>query len=111
MKIEMTNNDNNNIDTNDDRLYCDFTYCIYNSSCCGTPTEEALRECHCTKSNNPKVVMFNQEEEYCRSFVWNDKLPGKCVSCQMDEYGEVSMQLLNTINDMDLFDDDDCITW
>lgn len=82
-------------DNKDNKLYCDFTFCIYNSACCGTPAESKIKECHCKKSNIASVVGFDKIEDLCTSFIWDNDKKGKCVDCQLEEYGEVSIPLLN----------------
>lgn len=84
------------------RLKCGFTLCIHNSSCCVAPS--SYDNAYCNKSNCIEEVGLMTEIDKttnetiytnCDNFILNEKKTPKCIKCQIDDYGEVSMALVN----------------
>ena len=86
--------DKKTIRNNKDKLYCDFTFCIYNSACCGMPSKSKIKNCHCKNPSAKPEYGPNSEIDLCTSFIWDGNKKGICSDCQMEEYGEINLSLL-----------------
>ena len=86
-----------------ERLTCGFTLCMHNASCCITPASYKKNYCKIATEANEVGLQENKklnkddDSRYigCNKFVLNEKKIAKCIDCQIEEYGEVSIPLLN----------------
>lgn len=85
------------------KLECGFTLCIHNTSCCVTPVLD--KKTYCRIAIDEKEVGLkinkdckeNDDTKYmsCNKFILNENKTAKCVDCQVKEYGEISIPLIN----------------
>ena len=83
------------------KLKCRFTLCINNASCCMAPSTDEVK--YCELSNSAEKVGLKTktnedgEVEYlsCKNFFLNENKISKCLNCQLEDYGEISIPLIN----------------
>ncbi len=71
-------------------IKCCMTGCKYNSACCVSP---ANNECYCTKQ---KINLILDDEIGildCSEYEYDYTKPHECLSCQLDKYGEISVEV------------------
>lgn len=97
MEININNSNNDN---NKERLKCRLFLCVYNTACCAVPRSGTNN--YCKKTNKASVVGHetlyipeeNKVRDTCKNYITDKNKKLACIECQLDEYGEISIPIL-----------------
>ncbi len=82
-------------------INCGLTGCKYNSACCN----KSQGECYCTLSR----IDFVMDEEMgiidCKQYEYDYTKPYMCVSCQLEQEGEIDITPEPEFIEVDNIDD------
>ena len=83
------------------QITCALTGCKYNSACCDMTNGET----YCTREKVEFVVDNETGIIDCKQYAYDYNKPCMCITCQLEQYGEIDITPQPMFEEVDNLDD------